>query len=262
VPAVGTYPIVDNGIARLSPNGNLIEELSIYDAVADSPLLELAPVALSASGSIDLFHSNSVQWIGALDLRHVTATPAQRRTLYAPDNYLFCSRHQNVVGLVNQGSRRLVWAWGQQQLSGPHAAKMLSNGNVLVLDNGLGRGASRVLELDPRTGRLAWQFAANPASDFYTATGGACQRLPNGNTMITDSWGFTAFEVTRGLRVVWKFVNPAKSFLYRMTRLPPGYFRPPFAATLARSVPPRQHGRGSASTPAPAAARTSPADTR
>jgi hypothetical protein len=40
---------------------------------------------------------------------------------------------------------------------------------------------------------------------------GAAQRLRNGNTIVTDSFGGRAFEVEPGGAVVWRFDNPARA---------------------------------------------------
>ena len=40
---------------------------------------------------------------------------------------------------------------------------------------------------------------------------GSQQRLPNGNTLITDSFAGRAFEVTAQGRMVWRFDNPART---------------------------------------------------
>ena len=40
---------------------------------------------------------------------------------------------------------------------------------------------------------------------------GSVQRLPNGNTLVTDSFAGRAFEVTRERQVVWRFDNPARA---------------------------------------------------
>ena len=82
------------------------------------------------------------------------------------------------------------------EILGPHDASVLKNGHILIFDNGLGRGWSRVIELDPLARRIVWEYKAPTPTDFYTATRGGCQRLPNGNTLITDSEAGRVFEVT------------------------------------------------------------------
>jgi hypothetical protein len=74
---------------------------------------------------------------------------------------------------------------------------------MLLFNNGLTR--SEVLEVDPGTRRVLWRYAAE---DFFTAFGGSCQRLPNGNTLITETATGYVFEVTPEGRRVWVWANP------------------------------------------------------
>jgi hypothetical protein len=63
------------------------------------------------------------------------------------------------------------------------------------------------MEIDPLTGKTVWQYGGQGV-DFSSRTMGSCQRLPNGNTLITESENGRAIEVTRGGRTVWEFNNP------------------------------------------------------
>ena len=73
-----------------------------------------------------------------------------------------------------------------------------------MFDNGLEQ--SRVIEISVPEGVIVWEYSAG--SDFHSSWGGSVQRLPGGNTLITDSQHGEAFEVTPGGRTVWRFVNP------------------------------------------------------
>jgi hypothetical protein len=94
---------------------------------------------------------------------------------------------------------------------------------MLIFDNGLSR--SRVIEIEPRSGRIVWSYA--PRSGFFSEYRGSNQRLPNGNTLITESDTGYVLEVTREGRVVWKFANPLvnseqeREIIWRMTRIDP-----------------------------------------
>jgi outer membrane protein assembly factor BamB len=85
---------------------------------------------------------------------------------------------------------------------------VLENGNVLIFDNGVRRQWSRVVEVDPRSGRIVWEYRAPEATAFFTRSRGGAQRLPNGNTLITESNRGHAFEVTAGGEIVWDFFVP------------------------------------------------------
>lgn len=110
--------------------------------------------------------------------------------------------------IINWDARQVVWAWGPGEILGPHDATMLESGNILLLDNGRGRGWSRVIELDPLTRHIVWEYQASTPTDLYTATRGSSQRLGNGNTLITNSTSGQVFEVTPKGEVVWEFFSP------------------------------------------------------
>ena len=98
-------------------------------------------------------------------------------------------------------------------LSHQHAPVPLANGNILVFDNGNFRSGahvafSRVVEVDPASNQVVWSYADEMVNAFYTAFMGNAQRLPNGNTHITESATGRLFEVTPEGEVVWEFILP------------------------------------------------------
>ena len=101
--------------------------------------------------------------------------------------------------------KALVWAWGQNEISGPHDATVLANGNFLLFDNGVRRGWSRAIELDPVTKRIVWEY--NGDKKFFSLGNGTAQRLPNGNTFLAISYMAELREVTPAGELVWRFVS-------------------------------------------------------
>lgn len=102
---------------------------------------------------------------------------------------------------------------GADLLSHQHAPVPLDNGHILVFDNGNFRpGAhvafTRVVEIDPRTREVVWQYTDDTVNLFYSPFMGNAQRLPNGNTHITESSTGRLFEVTREGEVVWEYILP------------------------------------------------------
>src|SRR5690606_36181070 len=92
-------------------------------------------------------------------------------------------------------------------------------------------GRSRVLEIDPATGAVTWSYEGTVKTPFQSDTCGSCQRMPNGNTVITESDHGRAFEVTRDGEIVWEFVSPHRAgerneliaTLFELIRLPPDF---------------------------------------
>ena len=153
------------------------------------------------SETVDLFHANSVEWMSQ---PHLEAENA----IYDRGNVLVSLRHQDAVVIIDWEERRLVWMWGRGELSGPHDATVLENGNILIFDNGVRRRWTRIVELDPIEKRIVWEYKAPNPKDFFTASKGSSQRLPNGNTLITNSDHGQAFEVTTEGDIVWDYLNP------------------------------------------------------
>jgi hypothetical protein len=146
--------------------------------------------------------------------------------------------------------RKLGWIIGQ------HHAHMIprglpGEGNILVYDNGgqagygvsnpeapngvgvARRDYSRVLEIDPTTLEVVWQNPigggfAGPARGvrIYSGHISSAQRLPNGNTLITEGASGHLLEITPDYEIIWEYISPYFSrrgmmnHVYRAYRLP------------------------------------------
>lgn len=198
----------DDYVTLLDADGALVEEFSIagvLNAARDRYLFERVKIRKkNGQKEIDLLHTNSLEWMRDPEL-------AARDPLYALTNVVVCMRHQNRVVVIDAEKKRLVWTWGFGELSGPHDASVLPNGNFLIFDNGLGRRWSRVIEVDPMSREIVWSYAAPEPKEFFTDQRGAAQRLGNGNTLVTNSQSGVAFEVTREGETVWNYRNPSRT---------------------------------------------------
>ena len=197
----------DNSLAWLGADGEVRETLSLFDAVTTGPL-EFGFVPrdelLETPTHVGLFHANSAY---AMDQPQLVGTDP----LFLEENVLVTSRNQNRIFVVDRRNRSLVWEWGREELQAPHNATWLENGHILVFDNGVGRQSSRVLEVDPKTGRVVWKYPDGTGAEFYGPTRGLAQRLANGNTLITNSQAGEAFEVTPAGTMVWQYFAPVLS---------------------------------------------------
>ncbi len=144
-------------------------------------------------------------------------------------NLLFSYCALDTIGIVDMDSMAIVWAWGPGELEGQHAPTMLEDGRILIYDNGSTREWTRVFELDPLTEEIVWSYEATPRESFYSRIYGGAQRLPNGNTLITDSLVGRAFEVARDGELVWEWYGwetheDEPMPFYRALRYPPELF--------------------------------------
>jgi len=206
-----------------------------------------------ARSDFDWLHTNSATYVGP---NHWFDEGDQR---FAPDNVIISSRQASLLAIVARDGK-IVWRIGPdfsesealrkiRQIIGQHHAHLIppglpGAGNLLVFDNGgasgygaptpvaldgqgiFARANSRVLEINPVTLELVWSYVS-PAQ-FYSSNISAAQRLPNGNTLVTEGAPGRAFEVTRDGTIVWEYMSPffgttgprPANSVYRVYRLP------------------------------------------
>ncbi len=186
----GGESFLANSVILLTPDATPTRRVSILEALerseSYSDWLDEHPLP----DDRDPFHANSVE-------------------IFYRDGRMFALvslRNIDTVATVDMESREVVWAttgpWHKQ-----HEAQFVGD-NLLLFDNlGLGE-QSRVLEFDMETFDIVWSFTE---PGFFTKRAGAQQRLPNGNTLMTESDNGRLLEVTREGRVVWEYINPVST---------------------------------------------------
>ncbi|MCK5131636.1 MAG: hypothetical protein KAR40_05730 [Candidatus Sabulitectum sp.] len=193
--------IVEDYICILDSLGNRIRWISTLDVLANS---SYAPVLRRMPDAGDVLHCNTIEYIRPEMLPEDYDGPLR------PGTVLLSHRAIDLVCAVDLEEETVYWAdsdlWRMQ-----HQPTVLADGRMLVFDNqGLGE-ISTILEFDPATGEVVWFYRGNEEHPFYSVGSGSCQRLPNGNTLITESMMGRAFEVTREGEIVWEFYNPHRA---------------------------------------------------
>ncbi|MFH1501588.1 MAG: arylsulfotransferase family protein [Candidatus Eisenbacteria bacterium] len=212
-------PVLEDYIAVLDGDGNELRRVALLDAFRQ-PRFSHYLDSMKESG--DIFHTNTIEVLG---------TGFQRKTAgFDRGNVLVCVREIDVVAVVDMMSEEVVWA-ARAPWSKPHQSTVLPNGNILIFDNRGYGGVSRVVEFDPATLAIVWDYHGEDPADFYSKECGSNQRLPNGNTLITLSDAGRAIEVTPARDIVWEFVNPTHAgadnefiaSVFDMVRLAPDF---------------------------------------
>lgn len=230
-------PYLEDFVVVLSPDGKELKKISLTQALLHSRygmLFEILPYFTLN----DPIHSNSVEYIDA---------EAARNFPFGEEGDLLLSfREQSLVVVLSAETGETKWAargaWLRQ-----HHPTILANGNILLFDN-LGvlrrNNSSRVLEIDPRTLDVKWSFTGTEDRPLHSTLRSNAQRLPNGNTLLTESDGGRLIEVTRSGNVAWEYVNPIRlgaqnqliPVLNGAQRIDPAMFDPAFRLSLEPAV--------------------------
>jgi hypothetical protein len=238
-----TLRVYDELLQVLDGDGRLLREHSLLDAWLASPYRFLLPEVADRTfpGArnepvLDLLHANHVEVLdGALEARS---------PLFARGNLLVSLRNLSAIAFLDPKAEQVLWVWGPNNLVYQHHPSLLPTGRILLFNNGVSE--SEVLEVDPVSSRVPWRYRAG--SDFFSATRGSCQRLANGNTLVTESNTGYVFEVTPTGEKVWEWANPLilpggkRAFVWRMTRLPLGSLPFPAGAPAPASAAPPASG--------------------
>jgi outer membrane protein assembly factor BamB len=212
-------PVLEDFVTELAPDGSKLRSISLLDCFRAS---DCAGELERIEGAGDVFHTNTLELLdGSL---------AERSGAFAAGNLLISLRHLDLLAVVDPRQRSIPWclrgSWRQQ-----HQPVLLPSGNLLLFDNKGTPGRSRVLELDPLDGEVAWSYGGTEDQAFYSASCGSCQRLANGDTLITESDRGRAFEVDAAGTIVWEYRNPHRAgrggqrvaTLFEVVRLAPDF---------------------------------------
>ncbi len=131
-----------------------------------------------------------------------------------PDNQVMASfRNISTVGIIDKKTGDFVWKLGYDVLSQQHDPTLLANGNILIFDNGSHRQHlptpfSRVIEVDPKTNEVVWEYSDSPQYNFFSPYVSGARRLANGNTLVTEGMFGRMFQVAPEGEVVWEYIDP------------------------------------------------------
>ena len=203
-------PFQEEYVLKVSPEGVVLAEISILDAIYDARFEGL----LFANGAHD--SDLEVPFDGDFthlnDIEVLSAELAPAFPMFAEGDLLLSLRNLNLLMVIDQGTRRIKWT-----RTGPflrqHDPDFLPTGRIAVYDNrrdGSGSnqfGGNRILVIDPASESVKTLYGARTGEHFYTDAMGEQQPLQNGNLLISESERGHAFEVDPDGRIVWSYVN-------------------------------------------------------
>ena len=250
-PAIGPGKIRCPRIIEVTPQRDVVWEWWGEEHLEELTRLAGIEFPLDKQGRrlFDWAHSNTCQVIG----ENRTSLKDPR---FRPGNILISYCNLNTIGVIDKETGQIVWAWGPGILDGQHNPQMLENGNLLIFDNGTDRGYSRIIELDPLSEKVVWEYNDKDSDPlrFYSPFISGVQPLPNENVFVCQGAYFRRdlmsrfyhsfsksllrretmssrlFEVTREGQIVWDCTLTAngKSLygVYQATRYSAHYVQP------------------------------------
>lgn len=200
-----TPPRLDDFAVILSPEGKEIKRVSILDAMINSSYANMVDFAPYFSNE-DVLHTNTIQLI--------TEETAANFAHGKAGDVVLSFRDLGIIAVLDMDVEKIVWATRGPWL-GQHDPDVLPNGDILLFDNqgqlaDPDAGQSRVLQIDPKTNAITWQYKGTIEHKFDSNIRADQQRLANGNTLITESTGGRLLEVTPDGEIVWEYLNPVR----------------------------------------------------
>ena len=279
-PAISERPLEDDTLIEVDAKGDVTWTWRAHEHADEFGFSTAARAAIRTSaafsrarGNVDWLHINSATYVGP---NRWYDAGDQR---FDPRHVLVSSRQGSVMAIIARDGR-IVWRLGPDyrdsdatkaigQIIGQHHPHLIPKGlpgagNLLVFDNGgssgygfdgpaapdgvngIARGSSRVLEIDPVAVKKLWEYsvAGTESFRFFSHYVSSAQRLPNGNTLITEGADGRLFEVTPANAIVWEYVSPffgeganAGNRVYRAYRLPYDWV-PQLSRPVERAVVP------------------------
>ncbi len=180
-------PMLSDNLAEIAPDGSVLRRVelwSLLDPVRDA----ICPLETRWEWT----HLNSL-------------------ALNAAGELLVSCRNNSLVAILDSPGVQLRWKLSSPTVYHQHHATWLDNGNVQVFDNGMhriGTPFSRVVEIDPATSAVAWEYTGDPPEQFFSGHISSAERLPNGNVLVCEGTSARIFEITRRGETVWEWVSP------------------------------------------------------
>ena len=270
-PKISDKLLLDDLIVETTWDGDIVWEWLTSDHFDEMGFREASKNAMCRNpnyrptqpeGMGDWLHINSMSYLGP----NKWYDAGDER--FHPDNIIVDGREANIIFIIEKKTGKIVWKLGPDfdnspeakaigWIIGQHHAHIIpqtlpGGGNILIFDNGgwggydnpnpgsptgvkaALRDYSRVLEIDPVSMKIVWQYTPKEAgflepmdsSRFYSPFISGMQRLPNGNTLITEGSNGRVIEVTPDHEIVWEFISPywgkhvRMNMTYRAYRVP------------------------------------------
>ena len=215
----GKRTVIVDELLWLNSNGEELKKLSILDALLASPYRDSMVGKAKLRG--DVLHTNSIQTL--------RGPPGSFPPGVKQGDILLSMRNIKALAILNPESGKIVWTH-----RGPyyrqHYARVLGDGRLILFDNGKKR--SRVMFYHWPAMTVESTIETLPGNHPLNSPAlGLARILPNGNTLIVESYNGRLYELTPARELVWEYATPFRAgdrneliaVLAHARRYPPEY---------------------------------------
>lgn len=198
-------PFSEPYILKVSPDGKLLEETSVFDLLHKNKLDGLLYIN-NRDNSFTVFSGDYIH------LNDVTPFPTDREEgFFTYGDVLISLRNSNCIVIYND-STKIVKDVIIDDFVRQHDPDFIDGHHISIYDNySIGSSdpnqQSRILIKSYVNHKISEYYKGDVLSPFNSSAMGKHQWLENGNLLITDSMNGRAFEINERKEIVWEYRN-------------------------------------------------------
>jgi hypothetical protein len=196
-------PVWDPTVLEVSPEGEILREISVMDLFRDNNLLALLMMRNSSiynyiSG--DNLHMNDVEVFpssvaeGVFKHGDVVISLRNIHTILVFNPDTLKVRYVKTGGFIRQ-----------------HDPDFIDGNTLTLFDNNYVTNSpirsSRIISLDARSNEIETVYSGSETAEFSSKIMGKHQWLENGRLLITESRSGRAFELDQNGQIIWEYLN-------------------------------------------------------
>ncbi|MGV6849200.1 MAG: arylsulfotransferase family protein [Marinibacterium sp.] len=195
-------PVYEDLFLQVSADGEILKEISSIE-VFDKNDLNSVMLRTGRHFAGDVFHLN--------DIEALPADMADAYPLFAAGDIAVSLRDLHLVMVLDPDTLEVKWHSFSDTLF-QHDVDFIGDGWIGIFDNNFDKtergdllGGSRIVAIQPHTGKRKILFPTPASPPFYTKWSGKWQKLPNGNLLLTEARAGRALEVDAQGVPVWEW---------------------------------------------------------
>lgn len=193
-------PYDEYTILVVSPGGKILHEWNIEKILRENNREDLLPLghgySICQEVRGDLLHLNQVEPFPS------TMKPG----FFNKDDVLVSLRNVNTVFVFNRKTMRIKYIT-TGMFDRQHDPEFIDGDHFSVFDNNPNAGYSRIVIVSARENAMKVYYKGNKKHPFFSSFMGKEQWLPNGDLLVTESLEGRAFEIDKGKKIVWQYMN-------------------------------------------------------